>query len=119
VLETDRVHLIAYRGGSRAEDPERFTNRRTESWFRAKWRMPELDIPNDDDLAADLVSTSYRMTSAGQLEAEKKEYVKKRLGRSPDRGDALVMLLEPETRSVLIGPDDFVDVDDSAYKEEW
>lgn len=103
-LQTDRVALVAYHGGAQAIRPERFTNKRTESWFRAKWAMPTLDIPDDDEMAADLVSVKYKMTSSGQIQAERKEEVKKRLGRSPDRGDALVMLLEPQTASKLIQP---------------
>jgi phage terminase large subunit len=121
-LATDRADLIAYRGGSAPIRPERFTNKRTESWFRAKWTMDNLDIPNDDDLAADLVSVTYKMTSAGQLQAERKEDVKKRLGRSPDRGDALVMLLEPERKSAIINPGviEGVDPDEaSAYDVDW
>jgi phage terminase large subunit len=119
-LQSDRADLIAYRGGEKPIRPERFTNKRSESWFRAKWTMDVLDIPNDDDLAADLVSTTYKMTSAGQLQAERKEDVKKRLGRSPDRGDALVMLLEPERRSAMIEPG-LIDGEDepAAYDVEW
>lgn len=120
-LQSDRASLLAYRGGARAADPDRYTNKRTESWFRAKHVMDQLDIPDDDELAADLVSTAYKMTSSGQLQAERKEDVKKRLGRSPDRGDALVMLLEPpayemdsaEPTSVSGGGER------NAYEEEW
>lgn len=111
----ERVDLVAFRGGERALDPERFTNKRTEAWFRTKWRLDALDIPSDDELAADLVSVAYRMTSTGQLQAERKEDVKKRLGRSPDRGDALVMLLEPERHASAIVPEDHVDVEENAY----
>lgn len=117
-LQSDRADLIPYRGGEKAIRPERFTNKRTESWFRAKWAMDSLDIPADDDLAADLVSMTYKMTSAGQLQAERKQDVKKRLGRSPDRGDALVMLLEPARQSALIVEDRFNE-GESAYGIDW
>lgn len=109
-LATDRVQLIAYHGGAQAIRPDRFANKRSESWFRAKWAMPGLDIPDDDDLAADLVSTKYRMNSNGTIQAERKEDVKKRLGRSPDRADALVMLLEPEDKNRLVAIPDHLDV---------
>lgn len=119
-LQSNRADVIPYRGGEKAIRPERFTNKRTESWFRAKWAMDTLDIPDDDDLAADLVSTAYKMTSSGQLQAERKEDVKKRLGRSPDRGDALVMLLEPERHYVQVAePSSDEPSEPSAYDVEW
>jgi phage terminase large subunit len=118
VLQTDRAALVAYHGGEKAIRPDRFTNKRTESWFRAKWQMDSLDIPRDDDLAADLVSVTYRMTSNGQLQAERKDELKKRLKRSPDHGDAFVMLLEPERQSALSDPV-VLDEEESAYDIEW
>lgn len=118
-LQSNRADLFPYRGGDKAIRPERFTNKRTESWFRAKWAMDSLDIPNDDDLAADLVSTLYKMTSSGQLQAERKDDVKKRLNRSPDRGDALVMLLEPERASAISEPFIPAGGEPSAYDVEW
>jgi phage terminase large subunit len=122
VAEFSRCDLVAYHGGEKAVRPDRFTNKRTESWFRAKWAMPDLDIPDDDDLAADLVSVTYKMTSSGQLQAERKEDVQKRLGRSPDRGDALVMLLEPPKRTAaVLDTAEHLDVppEENAYGLEW
>lgn len=119
-LQSDRADLIPFRGGAKAIRPERFTNKRTEAWFRAKWSMDSLDIPDDDDLAADLVSVLYKMTSAGQLQAERKDDTKKRLNRSPDRGDAFVMLMEPERQAAVIEP--FIEPEgggESAYDIEW
>jgi hypothetical protein len=118
-LRSERADLVPYRGGEKAIRPERFTNKRTESWFRAKWAMDSLDIPNDDDLAADLVSVLYKMTSSGQLQAERKDDVKKRLMRSPDRGDALVMLLEPERQRAVIDPMITTGGEEGAYDIDW
>lgn len=117
-LQSERAGLVTYHGGEAAIRPDRFTNKRTESWFRAKWQMPELDIPMDDDLVRDLVSTRYKMTSNGQIQAERKEDVKKRLGRSPDRGDALIMLLEPKEAKRIIEPEEHVDDEENAYDLE-
>lgn len=118
-LRSDRVDLVAFHGGERAIEEERFTNKRTEALFRAKWRLDALDIPDDDFLAADLVATKYKMTSSGQLAAERKDEVKKRLGRSPDRGDALVMLLEPEGIQAALSPEQHVDEEENAYDLEF
>jgi len=84
-------------------EPERFTNLRTELW----WNLRELLNPNpranpnpialppDDQLLADLTNVKYRITSKGQTQLESKEEIKKRLGRSPDRGDAVVLAFAP------------------------
>lgn len=116
--QPERAQLVAYNGAEKPIDEDHFSNKRSESWYRAKWRMSTLDIPRDDDLAADLVSVKYKMNSNGQIQAEPKDDVKKRLGRSPDRGDALVMLLEPPTHDMIIDPGDHIDEEDNAYNLE-
>jgi len=84
-------------------EPERFTNLRTELW----WNLRELLNPNpranpnpialppDDELLADLTNVKYRLDSRGRMQLESKEEIKKRLGRSPDRGDAVVLAFAP------------------------
>ena len=47
-------------------------------------------FPNDAKLAAQLCSVRFQMTAQG-IAAEDKVSVIKRLGRSPDKADALVM----------------------------
>ncbi len=54
----------------------------------------QIALPPDTSLLADLASTKFTTTTvAGKLviAAERKEDVVSRLGRSPDRGDAVVM----------------------------
>ncbi len=54
----------------------------------------QIALPPDTSLLADLASTKFTTTTvAGKLviAAERKEDVVARLGRSPDRGDAVVM----------------------------
>jgi hypothetical protein len=60
--------------------------------------------PSDSELKADLASFIWepvRMSGAQGIKIEPKEDIKKRLGRSPDRGEAVVMCLEPGDRAVL------------------
>ena len=47
-------------------------------------------LPNDAKLAAQLCSVRFQMTAQG-IQAEDKVSVIKRLGRSPDKADALIM----------------------------
>ena len=54
----------------------------------------QIALPLDTSLLADLASTKFTTTTvSGRLviAAERKEDVVSRLGRSPDRGDAVVM----------------------------
>ncbi len=53
----------------------------------SKW---ELAIPRDEQIKADLLAPRYSEASGGNVAVEKKESIKKRLGRSTDAGDAIV-----------------------------
>lgn len=71
-----------------------------DSYSAAWWNMREmLDpandrgvmLPPDDNLVSDLTAPKWRTLSSGKIQVERKEDVKRRLGRSPDAGDAVVM----------------------------
>lgn len=72
-----------------------FINLRAEFY----WRFRELldpsngrnvALPPDPELLGDLCAPRWSMTTAG-IKIEDKEEIKKRLGRSPDKGDAVVI----------------------------
>ena len=89
--------VTGFNGGEQALEPDNYPNRRSELWFLGADRMSDLDIdPSDDQLLADLVAPTYRLDSRGRRVVEPKAETKKRLGRSPDRGDALLLTLVPE-----------------------
>lgn len=77
-----------------------FYNRRS----RAYWRFREaldpsqpqgstIALPPDPALVADLTAATFTVGPRG-IHVEAKEHIVKRLGRSPDRGDAVVMAWE-------------------------
>jgi hypothetical protein len=73
----------------------RFRNRRAEIWWRLKEALDPsgnayIALPPDPQLKADLTTPRWRITGGGIL-IESKEDIRKRLGRSPDRGDAVAM----------------------------
>lgn len=82
--------------GEKAIDEERFVNRRAELWWNAREsiRSGRFSLPPDNRLAADLTNLKYSWDSTGRIKLEPKDQAKKRLGRSPDRGDALVILTD-------------------------
>jgi len=73
-----------------------FTNSRSAAWWWLRERLdptfdPVLALPPDDLLIGDLVAPKYAVTSAGKVQVESKDEIRKRLGRSTDSGDAVVM----------------------------
>ncbi|HQN09080.1 MAG TPA: hypothetical protein PK569_16080 [Thermoanaerobaculia bacterium] len=79
--------------GESARDPERFVNRRAELWWGMREALVHGDValPSDPMTASDLSSVKYSFDSRGRIRLEAKEEIRKRLGRSPDRGDALAL----------------------------
>jgi phage terminase large subunit len=85
----------AFAFGGAATDPTRFRNRRAEAFFSLRERLERGDaaLLDDDDLLADLAATSYRFDQAGRVLLDPKDEVRRRLGRSPDRADAVALAL--------------------------
>jgi phage terminase large subunit len=64
--------------------------------MRERFQDGSIDIdPADDDLAAELAAIKYKFTSNGKIQIEKKAEMKTRVGRSPDRADALMLAFSP------------------------
>lgn len=72
----------------KAIDP-RYFNKRSECWFEmANWVKRGGSLPNDAQLARELTAPTY-IFQEGKFRLEEKAQIKKRLGYSPDKGDAL------------------------------
>lgn len=56
-------------------------------------RGAEVALPPDDELVGDLTAPHWRITSGAKIQVESKDDIRKRIGRSTDRGDAVVMAL--------------------------
>lgn len=88
------VRVQAIQGGAAAREPHRFFNRRTELWWILReWIRTEGVLLREPRLIEDLTAPRFRYTSRGQIRLESKEETKRRLGRSPDYGDSLVLAL--------------------------
>lgn len=68
---------------------------------QATWKLREaldpnkgatLCLPPDERLAEDLAAPRWKNMAGGKLLVEEKKEVRKRIGRSPDRGDAVVLV---------------------------
>lgn len=85
-----RVAGVNY--GSGAMEPTLYINRRAEMWGRMKsWFLDPggADIPDDDEWQRHITAPGFKWDANSRLQLEKKEDIKKRLGFSPDCGDAL------------------------------
>ena len=84
--------IIGVHFGAKAGSP-RYVNKRTEMWFAVReWLATGAAVPNDADLKRDLAAPTYKFTPATDVyQLEPKDDIKKRLGMSPDLGDALAL----------------------------
>lgn len=77
----------------------KFANKRAEAWWKFREALdPDQEggsvicLPPDPELRADLAAPTYEVTAKGIL-VEDKAQLRKRLGRSPGKADAVVMCL--------------------------
>jgi hypothetical protein len=82
-----------HKGSRKAKDEERFRNRRAEAFWalRKKLERGELALPDDEELFEELLAIRWRADGQDRVQMESKRDMKSRLGRSPDRADALAM----------------------------
>lgn len=101
-LMDNGIEPMAYKGAEKAAGKDKsnqfdFANKRS----RALWKLREaldpetpggsrIALPNDPTLVSDLTAPSYEVKGR-KIHVESKEDVCDRLGRSTDRGDAVVM----------------------------
>src|SRR4051794_41152283 len=79
------------------DDQLAFANKRAEVWWKFREALdpdqPDgsaIALPPDPELRADLCAPTWKLGARGIL-LESKDEIRKRLGRSPGKGDAVVM----------------------------
>jgi hypothetical protein len=91
------VHAVNF--GASALDPDRYVNRRSEMWdlMREWFSQPNalVSIPDMDELHVDLTAPTWDEAaskfSGEKFALEPKDHIRKRLGMSPDLGDAAAL----------------------------
>lgn len=102
-LKDNGIEVVAYKGATTSmarTEPDRllgFSNKRTECWWRFREALDpdqpggsRIALPPDQTLLSDLTAPTYE-SERNVITIEPKEKLVKRIGRSPDRGDAVVM----------------------------
>lgn len=95
----DRLHELGYKSrvksvhfGSTPLNPKKYKNKRNEIWGEmADWMVDEslpVDIPDDDEMQADMCASPYERDSNDRRVLWAKDKIKSKYGFSPDYGDA-------------------------------
>ena len=89
----------------RALSKDTYLNLRAELWFKCKAWLEGQDVklPRDDLLWAELAAPRYHFTSAGKLQVESKDAMRKRGVPSPDRADAVCLALANDHTTMAFG----------------
>lgn len=110
-LKDNDVDSIGFNGAAASTMKTRdgklnFINKRAEAWWRMREELdPDQEggsciaLPPDPELRADLCAPTWTLSARG-IQIESKEEIRKRIGRSPGKGDAVVMALSPGGHAV-------------------
>lgn len=91
------VKVVRVNVGEASSDKKRFPRLRDEIWWdvgrelseTGGWDLSDADV--DDDTVAQLLAPKYSLDASGRVKVEQKDETRKRLGRSPDDADALLL----------------------------
>jgi len=100
--------------GGRAPHRTRFFNTRSEIFWEVRMLLNDglMVLPPDEELAGQLVSLRYDVSSSGQVRLEGKREMRKRGLPSPDKADALALaFLKPPSFGIWTGTEPFLDDD--------
>lgn len=86
-------HVEAIHFAGKSYDPDRFENKRAEMAENLRqWIMDQpCRIPDDDLVQSDIASIEKKYANTTKLQIIAKQDIKKKLGRSPDFGDAIML----------------------------
>lgn len=110
LIQLGHNNVIPVFAGDKAYDDKTYKNIRAEMWGRMKAWLGTADLPKDDTLYEELIAPEYYFTERMQIQIEKKEDIKVRLGHSTDDSDALALTFaEPVPSKLDMGtnPDDY------------
>ena len=100
-----------------AQQKKRFANQRAEFYWRLRevLRTGKLNIPDNALLHGDLAAMRVGYDQFSRILIEDKDQLRKRIGRSPDSGDALAMTYAMPTSSEV----DIEELQEALSGEHW
>ena len=103
------VHGVQF--GRKAPHPTRFANYRSEIFWELRRLLNDrlIALPDNEELAAQLLSLRYDVSSSGQVWMESKRELRKKNLPSPDRADALALaFMTPPSLQIWTGYEPFL-----------
>ena len=91
------ARIVAVNVSEKSSQPDKFKNLRAEIWWeigrglseRQGWDLSQM--ANADTTVAQLLEPLWEVDAQGRIFVEPKDEIRKRLGRSPDNADALLL----------------------------
>lgn len=91
------ARIIGVNVSENPRDKKKFTNLRAEMWWtigremsaQGMWDLSKME--NADITCAELLQTRWFLDTKGRIQAEPKDDIRKRTGKSPDHADALLL----------------------------
>jgi len=105
VLREMGVETRGFNGGATPLAVDKFRNSRAETFWglRRLLERGEIALPPDDKLADELCAMRWSIGLDGRIVIESKDDLRARIGRSPDRADAVAMAFRPRHRKWWLG----------------
>lgn len=106
ILKTWGLPVTPVNSGAKADDPEKFLNKRAEMWWRGAQAIKGgFELPEEPRLKDDLINIEYFMTPNGQkIQLEAVKDLKERGLPSPDFGTNFVLQFAYPLRLDIIEP---------------
>ncbi|MZK53468.1 DEAD/DEAH box helicase family protein [Clostridium beijerinckii] len=115
VVAQERLNyeIIPIQNGSSAIEKDKYYNKASEMWDVMRGELDNnlscylqgkestVQLPNDDKLIKQLSNRKYSVDSKGKIQIESKKEMKKRIGESPDRADAVIYSFAENSNSDL------------------
>lgn len=102
---TPEVRAVGVNASEKARDEDTYANVRAEMSFALRQFVREDGgaLPDDLELRRDLLAAEFEFDARGRYKLPLKDKVKKKLGRSPDAGDAVALAVyKPTMPRVLV-----------------
>ncbi|KUF18456.1 hypothetical protein [Streptomyces silvensis] len=99
------ARIVGVNVGEKSSKPDKYKNLRAEIWWeigrglseRKGWDLSSM--ANDDTTVAQLLAPLWDVDPQGRIQVEPKDEIRKRLGRSPDNADALLLAFYSGSRT--------------------
>lgn len=89
----ESISVVPVNFAGESSDPEIYPILRDELWFGGRKFFKEGALYKDPKAESELIAPTYEPDLKGRNKVEKKRDTKKRLGRSPDRADAILLAI--------------------------